>query len=68
MEKILKIEGMSCIKCIAFIKEILSEIKGIDRVVNVEIGKITIISNDEFDENEMVKVLLEEEFRVISII
>ncbi|MGL4687941.1 MAG: heavy-metal-associated domain-containing protein [Fusobacteriaceae bacterium] len=68
MKKTIEIKGMSCVKCIAFIKVLLSEIKGIESTVSVEIGKVVIITNDKFDENEIKKIFLEEEFEVISII
>ncbi|MGL6063820.1 MAG: heavy-metal-associated domain-containing protein [Fusobacteriaceae bacterium] len=68
MKKTIKIQGMSCMKCVTFVKELLSEIKGIESTVSVEIGKVVIITNDKFDETEIKNILSKEEFEVISII
>lgn len=68
MNKIIEIQGMSCIKCVALIKEVLSEVKGIESIKSVELGKVVVVPNNNFDENEIKKILSEEEFEVISII
>lgn len=67
MNKTIKIEGMSCEKCVAHVKDALEEISGIEKVtVDLKEGKATIEGNEISD--EVIKEVIEDEgYDVISI-
>ena len=67
MNKTIKIEGMSCEKCVAHVKDALEEISGIEKVtVDLQEGKAVIEGNDVSD--EVIKEVIEDEgYDVISI-
>ncbi|CDM69473.1 hypothetical protein CM240_2336 [Clostridium bornimense] len=67
MNKIIKIEGMSCEKCVAHVKDALEEVSGIEKVtVDLKEGKAIIEGNDVSD--EVIKEVIEDEgYDVISI-
>ena len=67
MNKTIKIEGMSCEKCVAHVKDALEEISGIEKVtVDLKEGKATIEGNEVSD--ELIKEVIEDEgYDVISI-
>ena len=67
MNKVIKIEGMSCEKCVAHVKDALEEISGIEKVtVDLKEGKATIEGNEISD--EVIKEVIEDEgYDVISI-
>lgn len=67
MNKTIKIEGMSCEKCVAHVKDALEEISGIEKVtVDLKEGKATIEGNEVSD--EVIKEVIEDEgYDVISI-
>ena len=67
MNKTIKIEGMSCEKCVAHVKDALEEVSGIEKVtVDLKEGKAVIEGNDVSD--EVIKEVIEDEgYDVISI-
>lgn len=67
MNKTIKIEGMSCEKCVAHVKDALEEISGIEKVtVDLKEGKAIIEGNEVSD--EVIKEVIEDEgYDVISI-
>lgn len=67
MSKVIKIEGMSCEKCVAHVKEALENIEGIENVtVDLKEGKAIIEENNVSD--EIIKEAIEDEgYDVISI-
>lgn len=67
MNKTIKIEGMSCEKCVAHVKDALEEVSGIEKVtVDLKEGKAIIEGNDVSD--EVIKEVIEDEgYDVISI-
>ena len=67
MNKVIKIEGMSCEKCVAHVKDALEEVSGIEKVtVDLKEGKAIIEGNDVSD--EVIKEVIEDEgYDVISI-
>ena len=67
MNKTIKIEGMSCEKCVAHVKDALEEVSGIEKVtVDLKEGKAIIEGNEVSD--EVIKEVIEDEgYDVISI-
>ena len=60
MNKTIKIEGMSCEKCVAHVKDALEEVSGIEKVtVDLKEGKAVIEGNDVSD--EVIKEVIEDE-------
>lgn len=60
MEKIeLKISGMSCSHCVMALTKELGRISGI-KILNVEIGKAVIETNNPEEKNEEIKKAVEE--------
>ncbi|MBU5316490.1 cation transporter [Clostridium bornimense] len=67
MSKVIKIEGMSCEKCVAHVKEALEDIAGIENVtVDLKEGKAVVEGSNVSD--EVIKEAIEDEgYDVISI-
>lgn len=42
MKKTIIIEGMSCMHCVNSVKGALESLKGIDKIINIEKGKVII--------------------------
>ena len=67
MEKIIKIEGMSCNHCVMAVKNALSEIKGISHV-EVELdNNRAIVKGDNLEDNILKEAVEDAGYDVIEI-
>ena len=66
MEKVIKIEGMMCMHCVAHVKEALSSLKGVESVeVSLEKGEAIITSKKEIKDKDIEKVISKAGYKVI---
>ena len=67
MEKVIKIEGMMCMHCVAHVKEALSSLKGVDNVeVSLDKGEAVISSKKEIKDKDIEKVISKAGYKVIK--
>ncbi len=67
MEKVIKIEGMMCMHCVAHVKEALSSLKGVDNVeVSLEEGEAVISSKKEIKDKDIEKVISKAGYKVVK--
>lgn len=68
MEKILRVEGMSCHHCVKAVEGALTALPGVQNVeVNLESGKVTVSFDPAVvSENELREAVRESGYRVIS--
>ncbi|MCR4879469.1 MAG: heavy metal translocating P-type ATPase [Bacilli bacterium] len=65
MEKIIKIEGMMCMHCVAHVKEALESLKGVEEVnVSLEKGEAVITSKKEIKDKDIEKVISKAGYKV----
>ena len=66
MEKIIKIEGMMCMHCVAHVKEALEAIKGVESVeVSLEKGEAKITSKKVIEDKVIIKAVEKAGYKVI---
>ena len=66
MEKVVKIEGMMCMHCVAHVKETLEGIKGVESVeVSLEKGEAKIISKKEIPDKVIAKAIEKAGYKVV---
>ena len=65
MEKVLKIEGMMCMHCVAHVKEALEGVKGVTNVeVSLDKGEAKVTLSKEVKDKEFVKVIEKAGYKV----
>ena len=65
MTKVIKVEGMMCMHCVAHVKEALESIKGVEQVeVSLEKGEATITSKKEIKDAVIVKAITKAGYKV----
>lgn len=67
MKKTIKIEGMSCLKCVGHVKEALSELDGVDSIEVSLKDKQAVIECNSIENQIIINVLDEFGYEVISI-
>ena len=66
MEKVVKIEGMMCMHCVAHVKEALEGIKGVESVeVSLEKGEAKIVSKKEIPDKVIAKAVEKAGYKVV---
>ena len=66
MEKVIKVEGMMCMHCVAHVKEALESIKGVEKAdVSLEKNTATIYSKKEIKDKEIEKVITKAGYKVV---
>ncbi|MDY0257982.1 MULTISPECIES: copper ion binding protein [Gudongella] len=67
MEKILKVEGMSCNHCVMAVKRALTGLDGVGTVeVDLENGKVTVVG-EELKDDAMKEAIDDAGYEVVSI-
>ena len=67
MEKVIKIEGMMCMHCVAHVKEALESLKGVKSVeVSLEKNEAVIASEKEIKDKDIEKVISKAGYKVIG--
>lgn len=67
MEKKIIIEGMSCGKCVSYVKKALAEIEGVLSVaVNLE-GKYALVNVSNVSDNQLIYAIEDEGYDVVDI-
>lgn len=67
MEKILKVEGMSCNHCVMAVKRALTGLNGVGTVeVDLENGKVTVVG-EELKDDAMKEAIDDAGYEVVSI-
>ena len=67
MEKVIKIEGMMCMHCVAHVKEALEGIKGVESVeVSLDKGEAKITSKKEIPDKVIAKAIEKAGYKVID--
>ena len=67
MEKVIKIEGMMCMHCVAHVKEALESLKGVKSVeVSLEKNEAVITSEKEIKDKDIEKVISKAGYKVIG--
>lgn len=67
MEKILKVEGMSCNHCVMAVKRALTGLDGVGMVeVELESGKVTVVG-EELKDEAMKEAIDDAGYEVVSI-
>ncbi len=67
MEKVIKVEGMMCMHCVAHVKEALESLKGVDEVkVSLENKEAVITSKKEIKDKDIEKVITKAGYKVIG--
>ena len=68
MKKVLKIEGMMCVHCEGRVKKTLEELEQVEEAfVSHEEGEATIILNTEITDEELIRVIESQGYKVIDI-
>ena len=66
MQKVVKIEGMMCMHCVAHVKEALEGVKGVKSVeVSLDKGEATIELEKEVKDKAIVKAVEKAGYKVI---
>ena len=67
MEKVIKVEGMMCMHCVAHVKEALEGIKGVDSVeVSLDKGEAVIFSKKEIKDSIIEKAIEKAGYKVVK--
>ena len=67
MEKVLKIEGMMCMHCVAHVKEALESVKGVKSVeVSLDKGEAVVELNKEVKDKAFVKAVTNAGYKLIN--
>ena len=67
MEKVIKIEGMMCMHCVAHVKEALEGVKGVDSVeVSLEKNEAVITSKKEVKDSLIEKAITKAGYKVVK--
>jgi len=67
MEKTIKVEGMHCKSCEMLLTDVLSEIKGVQRVsADFEKGTVTVLATDIGTVEEAKKLIAKEGYKVVG--
>ena len=67
MQKVLKIDGMMCMHCVAHVKEALEGIKGVKSVeVSLDKGEATIELDKEVKDKVFVKAIEKAGYKVVE--
>ena len=65
MEKVIKVEGMMCMHCVAHVKEALESIKGVEKVeVSLDKNEASITSKKEIKDSLIEKVITKAGYKV----
>lgn len=68
MKKKVKIEGMSCMHCVAHVKDALNELKGVKEVdVNLSAGTAIIESTENITDDQIRAAIGDAGYEVLSI-
>ncbi len=67
MEKVIKVEGMMCMHCVAHVKEALESLKGVEKVeVSLENNEAVIYSKKEIKEKDIEKVISKAGYKYVK--
>ena len=67
MEKVIKVEGMMCMHCVAHVKEALEGVKGVDSVeVSLEKKEAVITSKKEVKDSLIEKAITKAGYKVVK--
>ena len=67
MEKVIKVEGMMCMHCVAHVKEALESIKGVEKAeVSLEKNEAIITSKKEINDKVIEKVIDKAGYKVVK--
>ena len=67
MEKVIKVEGMMCMHCVAHVKEALEGVKGVDSVeVSLEKNEAVITSKKEVKDSLIEKAITKAGYKVVK--
>ena len=67
MEKVVKVEGMMCMHCVAHVKEALEGIKGVKSVdVSLDKGEAVIHSDKEIKDALIEKAIVKAGYKVVK--
>ena len=68
MEKVMKIEGMMCGHCEARVKKVLEALDQVDQaIVSHEKDEAIVMLNSEISNEELAKVVEEQDYKVVSV-
>lgn len=68
IKTIVKIEGMQCLHCANLVKSSLLNIPNVKKVsANLSTKKVTIISKESLDENELKELITALDYQVLTI-
>ena len=67
MEKVIKVEGMMCMHCVAHVKEALESLRGVESVeVSLERNEAKITSKKEIKDKDIEKVISKAGYKVVK--
>lgn len=67
MEKVIKVEGMMCMHCVAHVKEALESLKGVETVeVSLEKNEAVITSKKDIKDKDIKKVIEKAGYKVVE--
>ena len=67
MTKVIKVEGMMCMHCVAHVKEALEGVKGVDSVeVSLEKNEAVITSKKEVKDSLIEKAITKAGYKVVK--
>ena len=67
MEKVIKVEGMMCMHCVAHVKEALESLKGVEKAeVSLDKNEAIITSQKEIKDKDIEKVISKAGYKVVK--